>query len=227
MNKLIKTIELFKLDKACYKVNVLICDFVMKKQRINIKKEFLKLPNMLTLSRIFAIPFIVSCFYFDGFWAHLTATVLFIVACLTDFFDGYFARQWKQVSAFGRFLDPVADKILVASVLLMLSGFGFISGVNLIAAVVILVREILVSGLREFMAEMRMIIPVTRYAKWKTTMQMASITCLLSSAMFPEFIELKQAGIVFLWLATIMTLFTGARYLYFGVVRIFAEKSEG
>lgn len=204
----------------------MLCDFIMKKQRINIKKEFLRLPNLLTLSRIFSIPFIVLCFYFDGFFAHLTAAVLFVIACLTDFFDGYFARQRKQVSAFGRFLDPVADKILVASILLMLSGFGFISGVNLIAAVVILVREILVSGLREFMSEMRLIIHVTRYAKWKTAMQMVSITCLLSSAMFPKFIELKQAGIVFLWLATIMTLFTGARYLYFGVVRIFDEKSD-
>ena len=133
----------------------------MRKKHINIKREFLKLPNMLTMSRIFAIPFIVLCFYIDSFWAHLSATVLFIIACLTDFFDGYFARQWKQVSAFGRFLDPVADKILVSSILLMLSGMGTISGVNLIAAVVILVREIIVSGLREFMAEMRMIIPVT------------------------------------------------------------------
>lgn len=204
----------------------MLCDFIMKKQRINIKKEFLRLPNLLTLSRIFSIPFIVLCFYFDGFLAHLTAAVLFVIACLTDFFDGYFARQRKQVSAFGRFLDPVADKILVAGILLMLSGFGFISGVNLIAALVILVREILVSGLREFMSEMRLIIHVTRYAKWKTAMQMVSIACLLSSAMFPKFIELKQAGIVFLWFAAIMTLFTGARYLYFGVVRIFDEKSD-
>lgn len=198
----------------------------MKKRRLNIKKEFLKFPNVLTMSRIFAIPFIVLCFYVNGFFAHLSATILFVVACLTDFFDGYFARQWKQVSAFGRFLDPVADKILVSSVLLMLSGVGIISGVNLIAAVVILVREILVSGLREFMAEMRMIIPVTPYAKWKTAMQMTSITCLLASAMFPKFVELKQAGIVFLWMATVMTLFTGVRYLTLGVIRIFKKKSD-
>lgn len=200
---------------------------VMRKKRINIKREFLKLPNMLTMSRIFAIPFIVFCFYIDSFLAHLSATVLFVIACLTDFFDGYFARQWKQVSAFGRFLDPVADKILVSSILLMLSGRGTISGLNLIAAVVILVREILVSGLREFMAEMRMIIPVTQYAKWKTAMQMASIACLLTSAMFPDFPELKQIGIVLLWLATVMTLFTGIRYLAFGVIEIFKQKSDG
>lgn len=204
---------------------MLLDGVVMRKKRINVKREFLKLPNILTMSRIFAIPFIVLCFYMNSFFAHLSATVLFAIACLTDFFDGYFARQWKQVSAFGRFLDPVADKILVSSILLMLSGMGTISGLNLIAAVVILVREILVSGLREFMAEMRMIIPVTQYAKWKTAMQMSSIICLLTSAMFPDFPELKQVGIVFLWLATIMTLFTGGRYLAFGVIEIFKQKS--
>lgn len=196
-----------------------------RKVRINIRKELFGFPNLLTLSRIFAIPFIIACFYIDGFVARLGATLLFVLACVTDFFDGYFARQWKQVSAFGRFLDPVADKILVSSVLLMLSGFGIISGVHLIAAVVILVREIIVSGLREFMSEMQMIIHVTRYAKVKTTMQMISITCLLASAMFP-IDELRRAGLICLWIATIMTLFTGARYLYHGVIRIFAQKSD-
>lgn len=178
------------------------------------------LPNLLTMSRIFAIPFIVLCFYIDGFIAHLIATVLFVVACLTDFFDGYFARQWAQVSAFGRFLDPVADKILISSTLLMLSGFGVVSGVHMIAAVVILVREIMVSGLRQFMAEMRMIVPVTKFAKWKTTMQMMSVSCLLASAMFPEFSELNFVGIIMLWLAAIMTIFTGVRYLHFGAEKI-------
>ncbi|MDR2723709.1 MAG: CDP-diacylglycerol--glycerol-3-phosphate 3-phosphatidyltransferase [Holosporaceae bacterium] len=178
------------------------------------------LPNLLTLSRIFSIPFIVGCFYMDGFLAHLMATVLFIIACLTDFFDGYFARQWRQVSAFGRFLDPVADKLLISTILLMLSGVGIISGIHLIAATIILAREVIVSGLREFMSQMQMILPVTRYAKWKTGMQMASVSCLLSSAMFPDVVILKNAGIILLWLAVIMTIFTGARYLRFGIVRI-------
>jgi cardiolipin synthase len=178
------------------------------------------LPNLLTLSRIFSIPFIIGCFYIDGFWAHLAATVLFCIACATDFFDGYFARQWKQVSAFGRFLDPVADKLLVSTILLMLSGIGIISGIHLVAATIILAREIIVSGLREFMSQMQLIIPVTKYAKWKTGMQMASISCLLSSAMFPDIIILKNAGIILLWMAVIMTIFTGARYLRFGIVRI-------
>lgn len=182
------------------------------------------LPNILTMSRIFAIPFIVGCFFVDEFWAHLAATILFVVACITDFFDGYFARQWKQVSAFGRFLDPVADKLLVSTILLMLSGTGIISGVNLVAAAIILAREIIVSGLREFMSEMQMIIPVTRYAKWKTAMQMGSISCLLCSAMFPQVEMLKQTGIVLLWMAVIMTVFTGARYLKLGIVKI-ADKA--
>jgi cardiolipin synthase len=156
----------------------------------------------------------------DGFWAHLSATVLFIFACATDFFDGYFARQWKQVSAFGRFLDPVADKLLVSTILLMLSGVGIISGVHLLAATIILAREIIVSGLREFLSQMQLIVPVTKYAKWKTGMQMASISCLLCSAMFPDVVSLKKIGIVLLWCAVVMTIFTGARYLKLGIIRI-------
>lgn len=176
------------------------------------------LPNFLTLSRIFSIPFIIACFYIGEFWARLLATLLFIIACLTDFFDGYFARQWKQVSAFGRFLDPIADKLLVSTILLMLSGYGIISGIHLIAATVILAREIIVSGLRQFLSEMQMRIPVTKYAKWKTAMQMISISCLLCSAMFPELVILRHSGIVMLWFATVMTIFTGARYLRFGLI---------
>jgi cardiolipin synthase len=179
------------------------------------------LPNLLTLSRIFSIPFIVACFYFNGFWAHLSATTLFICACITDFFDGYFARQWKQVSAFGRFLDPIADKLLVSTILLMLSGTGSIDGVHLVAACILLAREIIVSGLRQFLAEMQLIIPVTKYAKWKTAMQMMSVSCLLCSAMFPDIAEIKEIGLVLLWFAVFMTTFTGARYLKFGIIRIF------
>ncbi|MDR2794724.1 MAG: CDP-diacylglycerol--glycerol-3-phosphate 3-phosphatidyltransferase [Holosporaceae bacterium] len=178
------------------------------------------LPNLLTVSRVFFIPFIILCFYMEGFWAHLSATLLFIMACITDFFDGYLARQWKQVSAFGRFMDPVADKLLVSTTLLMLSGFGVIDGLHLVGASIILAREIMVSGLREFMSEMQMKVPVTKYAKWKTGMQMLSITCLLSSPMFPEIIEMKDIGVVALWLAVIMTVFTGARYLKFGIVKM-------
>ena len=184
------------------------------------------IPNILTLSRIFSIPFIVACFYIDSSWAHLAATLLFIVACITDFFDGYFARQWKQVSAFGRFLDPVADKLLVSTILLMLSGTGSISGVHLIGACIILAREVMVSGLREFLSEMQMRVPVTRYAKWKTATQMFSITCLLAAAMFPKIEAIHKIGTIFLWIAVFMTLFTGVRYLRFGIIRIANEDTN-
>ncbi len=183
-------------------------------------KKFFTIPNIITLSRIFSIPFIVGCFYIDGFWAHFLATILFGAACITDFFDGYLARQWKQVSAFGRFLDPVADKLLVSIILLMLSGEGVIAGGHLIAACIILAREMIVLGLRQFLSEMRMIIPVTRYAKLKTVMQMISIFCLLCSAMFPNITSIKGTGLVTLWLAVVMTVVTGARYLRFGIIRI-------
>jgi cardiolipin synthase len=181
-------------------------------------------PNLLTLSRFFSIPFIVACFFIEGFWSHLTAAVLFVIACITDFFDGYLARQRKQVSALGRFMDPVADKLLVSTILLMLSGTGVVSGIHLLAAAIILAREIIVSGLREFMSQMQLIIPVTKYAKWKTAMQMASISCLLCSAMFPDIAALKSIGIILLWFAVVMTVFTGARYLKFGILRI-SDKS--
>ncbi|MDR1551316.1 MAG: CDP-diacylglycerol--glycerol-3-phosphate 3-phosphatidyltransferase [Holosporaceae bacterium] len=179
------------------------------------------IPNLLTLSRIFSIPFIVGCFYMEGFYAHLAAAVLFMFACLTDFFDGYFARQWKQGSAFGRFMDPVADKLLISTILLMLSGFGIISGVHLIAAAIILAREIIVSGLREYLSSAQQVaIPVTRYAKWKTATQMISVCCLLCSALFPNGVSLKGFGLSILWLASAMTILTGAKYLKFGIVRI-------
>lgn len=181
------------------------------------------IPNILTLSRIFSIPFIIACFYISDFAVHCAATILFVIACITDFFDGYLARQWKQVSAFGRFLDPVADKLLVSTILLMLSGTGSISSIHLVGACIILAREIIVSGLREFLSEMRLRIPVTKYAKWKTATQMFSITCLLTAAMFPEIEEIKSVGIVFLWVAVFMTLITGVRYLKFGIVRIADE----
>lgn len=186
-------------------------------------RQFMTLPNLLTLLRIVLIPFIVACFYVSNFTARCVATALFTIACITDFFDGYLARQWKQISAFGRFLDPIADKLLVSTILLMLSGTGSITGTHLIAACIILAREIIVSGLREFLSEMRLRIPVTRYAKWKTATQMFSITCILAAAMFPKIEAIKSVGIIFLWIAVIMTLITGARYLKFGMIRIASE----
>src|SRR5476649_1322113 len=135
------------------------------------------LPNVLTYVRIAAVPVVVGCMYWQnildgGLWLRWVALAIFIAAGVTDFFDGYFARIWGQQSSLGRMLDPIADKLLVASCLLMLAAEETIRGWTLLAAVIILCREILVSGLREFLAELRVGIPVTRLAKWKTLGQL-------------------------------------------------------
>ena len=137
-------------------------------------KSSLSLPNILTYARIAAIPVVVGCIYvqaiMDGpLWLRWVALAVFIAAGVTDFLDGYYARIWDQHSAFGRMLDPIADKLLVASCLLMLAADGIIHGWTLWAAIVILCREILVSGLREYLAALRVSVPVTKLAKWKTT----------------------------------------------------------
>src|ERR1700694_3973969 len=145
----------------------------------------LALPNLLTYARIAAVPAVVACMYWQailqgGVWLRGGALAIFISAAITDFFDGYLARMWGQQSTFGRMLDPIADKLLVASCLLMLAGNGTIKGLSLWAAVVILCREILVSGLREYLAGLRVSVPVTRLAKWKTPAQLTAIGFLLA-----------------------------------------------
>src|SRR5215213_9097374 len=140
----------------------------------------LALPNLLTYARIAAVPVVVGCLYFQaileyGLWLRWVALVIFIAAGITDVLDGYVARAYGQQSSFGRMLDPIADKLLVSSCLLMLAADGTIRGWSLFAAVIILCREILVSGLREFLAELRVSVPVTQLAKWKTTMQLVAI----------------------------------------------------
>ena len=138
-------------------------------------------PNLLTYARIIAIPAMVASFYIPGSAGPITALGIFIAAAITDFFDGYLARAWHQQSALGRMLDPIADKLLVAAALLVLVGEGTIGGWSLWAALIILSREILVSGLRESLAEVRVSVPVTQLAKWKTTAQMVAIAFLLIS----------------------------------------------
>ena len=133
------------------------------------------LPNMLTLSRIGIIPLLILLFYLDRPLASWGALALFAIAGITDYFDGYFARHRKQVSAFGRFLDPIADKLLVAAVLLMLVATQRVAGLVVLPALVILCREILVSGLREYLAEIKVSVPVSRLAKWKTGIQMLAL----------------------------------------------------
>lgn len=175
------------------------------------------LPNLLTLSRILVIPPIVALFWVDGEWPRWTALGLYAMACITDFFDGYLARTRGEISRFGRFLDPVADKLLIASVLLMLCAFGRISGFAILAAVVILCREMLVSGLREFLAELRQGLPVSRLAKWKTTIQMFSLGFLIVGTASPIWIPSVTIGEIGLWAAAVLTLITGYDYLVIGL----------
>lgn len=181
------------------------------------------LPNILTISRIFAIPAIIATFYFKGSAAQWAALVIFIAAGVTDFLDGYYARKRGQFSKLGQFLDPVADKLLIASVILMLVAVERLSGFSVLAAVVILCREILVSGLREFLAEIKVGLPVTKLAKWKTTVQMVAIGILLVGDALPFPFPLLEIGIIGLWAAAVLTLITGYDYLRAGLRHMAAQ----
>ena len=144
----------------------------------------LSLPNLLTYCRIAAVPLVVACMYWQailqgGLWLRWSRSRSSSPPRITDFFDGYLARSWGQQSTLGRMLDPIADKLLVSSCLLMLAADESIKGWSLCAAIIILCREILVSGLREYLAELRVSVPVTQLAKWKTTMQLVAIGFLL------------------------------------------------
>lgn len=181
------------------------------------------LPNMLTLSRIAAIPLVIATFYVDDPLARWTACGLFVAAAVTDWFDGYFARTRNQMSAFGRFLDPIADKLLVAAALFMLVTFDQVSQWSELPALVILLREILVSGLREFLAEVRIGMPVSRLAKWKTGIQMVALPLLLLGDAGPAILPLREMGEVSLWVAAVLTLITGWDYLRSGLKHLKAE----
>lgn len=171
------------------------------------------IPNLLTLSRIALIPIIMAAFYTDNHTGRWVATLAFISACFTDFLDGYVARLWSQTSRFGQFLDPIADKLLVASTLLMLVGFGRIQPLSYLPAIIILCREILVSGLREFLSDLQVQMPVTRLAKWKTAAQMGAISLLLIGDISPFGGAVNLIGETLLWVAALLTLITGYAYL--------------
>lgn len=175
------------------------------------------LPNILSLSRIFVIPLLVGSFFMPFPWSNWIAFILFTVASLTDFFDGYFARIYNVTSILGKFLDPIADKLMVATVLLMLTAFGTISGIHILAALVIMLREIMVSGLREFLSGMEVSVPVTWFAKWKTGFQMGALAGLLIGNAAPEWLPAIDIGLGLLWLAAIFTLYTGLDYLKAGL----------
>ena len=189
----------------------------------------LALPNILTYARIAAVPAVVALMYWQsildgGLWLRWAALAIFIAAGVTDILDGYFARMWRQQSSLGRMLDPIADKLLVSSCLLMLAAEETIRGWSLLAAVVILCREILVSGLREFLAELRVSVPVTRLAKWKTVMQLVAVGFLISGEAGDKIIPIvTQIGIILLWLSALLTLYTGWDYLRAGLRSVSEE----
>jgi len=189
----------------------------------------LALPNLLTYGRIAAVPVVVGCMYWSGIadgglWLRWVALAVFISAAVTDILDGYLARSWGQQSSIGRMLDPIADKLLVAASLLMLAAVDTIRGWSLLAAVVILCREILVSGLREYLAELRVSVPVTRLAKWKTTGQLVAVGFLLAGEAGDEILPVTTSiGLTLLWVSAIVTLYTGWDYFRAGLRHVMDE----
>ncbi|RZM35710.1 MAG: CDP-diacylglycerol--glycerol-3-phosphate 3-phosphatidyltransferase [Sphingomonas sp.] len=176
------------------------------------------LPNLLTLSRIVAVPLLVAFLWWPG-WAagYGIAFALYCLMGVTDYFDGYLARANGAVSRLGIFLDPIADKIMVAAVVLILVGTGDIAGLEVIAALIILLREIAVSGLREFLAQVQVSVPVSRLAKWKTTLQLVALGGIILGGALPEMPWVHQVGIVALWGAAVLTVLTGWDYLRVGL----------
>ena len=182
---------------------------------------FSSLPNILTCGRVAAVPAIVACLFFpDDLFLRSAALIIFVFACITDALDGWIARNWSGVSTFGRILDPIADKLLVAASLLMLVAAGTIKGWSVLAAIVILCREILVSGLREFLAGLRVTVPVTRVAKWKTMVQFIALGFLIGAPALDHISPLANTvygnttflGLILLWAAAILTVHTGLEY---------------
>ena len=182
----------------------------------------LMLPNILTLSRILAVPILVALLWpaEQGHEWRVGYAVAFLLYCLmgiTDYFDGYLARAQGTVSRLGVFLDPIADKIMVGAAILMLTATHDINGPNIIAALVILLREIAVSGLREFLAGLQVSVPVSRLAKWKTAFQLIALGALILGGALPHWAIIHIIGITTLWAAAILTLVTGWDYLRVGV----------
>ena len=183
------------------------------------RSRVFSLPNVLTYARVLAVPVVAALLFWPlDMWARWTALAVFVAAAITDYFDGYFARVYAQHSQLGRMLDPIADKLLVAATLLMLAADRTITGASLWAAIVILCREVLVSGLREYLAELKVGVPVSRVAKWKTVLQLVALGFLIAGpageAVLPG---TMMTGLVLLWTAAALTLYTGWDYLKIGI----------
>jgi cardiolipin synthase (CMP-forming) len=176
------------------------------------------LPNILTYARIAAVPVVAGLLLWGGDNARWTALVIYLLAAISDFFDGYLARKWKQQSSLGRMLDPIADKVLVAVVLLVLCADDVLRGGHIWAAIIILSREVLVSGLREYLGELQVSVPVTQIAKWKTTVQLVSIGFLIAGPAGDTVVPYTtEMGIAMLWIAAGLTLYTGYDYFRAGI----------
>jgi CDP-diacylglycerol---glycerol-3-phosphate 3-phosphatidyltransferase len=184
----------------------------------------LSIPNLLTLSRILAVPILVFLLWRPAPVDYAITFVLYCIVGITDYFDGYLARAWGSISKLGQFLDPIADKIMVAAVLVMLMAsrkadgdVPIIQDWSVIPALIILLREIMVSGLREFLAELKVLVPVSALAKWKTTFQLVALGALILGGAFPGQHWIHLAGIACLWTAAVLTLVTGYDYLRVGL----------
>ncbi|WP_207459857.1 CDP-diacylglycerol--glycerol-3-phosphate 3-phosphatidyltransferase [Azospirillum sp. SYSU D00513] len=184
------------------------------------------LPNLLTLSRIAVIPVVVGLFYVPEAWAAYAACALFAAACITDYIDGYLARAWEQESVIGKFLDPIADKLLVAATLIMLVAVTRLTGISVLAAVVILLREVLVSGLREYLAGLNVSVPVTRLGKWKTMLQMVAISILIVGDHGPAGLPVTAIGTAGLWGAAILTFISGWDYMRAGLKHMMEDPAS-
>jgi len=191
----------------------------------------IKIPNILTIGRIIIVPIFVFSFYLPGFYGDIIPFILFIVASFTDFLDGLLARMFKEESKLGELLDPIADKIIVAAALILLVMNGTIKNFEVIAAIIILTREILISGLREFLAKGQIRLPVSNLAKLKTFLQMFAISILLTGETGKKIINFQDydsqtIGIILLWLSAFLTLYTGYEYLRKGIDHAISEDNK-
>jgi cardiolipin synthase len=190
-----------------------------------------KIPNLLTIGRIIIVPFFVLAFYLPGFYGDLTAFALFLTASFTDFLDGMLARMMGEESKLGELLDPIADKIIVATALILLVMDGTIRHYEVIAAIIILTREILISGLREFLAKGQIKLPVSNLAKLKTFLQMCAISLLLTGETGNKILNFQDynaqtIGIILLWLSAFLTLYTGYEYLRKGIDHAMSQDNK-
>ncbi len=191
----------------------------------------IKIPNYLTIGRIIIVPFFVIAYYLPGFYGDIIPLVLFLIASFTDFLDGLLARMYKEESKLGELLDPVADKIIVAAALILLVMDQTIKNYEVVAAIIILTREILISGLREFLAKGKIKMPVSNLAKLKTFLQMFSIAILLTGETGNKIINFQDynaqtIGIIFLWFSAFLTLYTGYDYLRKGIDHAISEDEK-